>query len=142
MSHGNQSYLRFTLEESVWFQKGQEVDELLSISLDPDISIQESDQYVTIKGSLELSGEYNREEINLDEEVDYFTNPKMVQAVEVREEGIHLFSHHFPVEVTIPKNRIEEVHEIDVFVETFDYAFPERSCLKLIGRSHDYRLIR
>lgn len=131
MSHGNQSYLRFTLEESVWFQKGQEVDELLSISLDPNISIQESDQYVTIKGSLELSGEYNREEINLDEEVDYFTNPKLVQAVEVREEGIHLFSHHFPVEVTIPKNRIQELHEIDVFVETFDYAFPEKSCLIL-----------
>jgi stage VI sporulation protein D len=131
LSHGNQSYLRFTLEESVWFQKGQEVDELLSISLDPNISIQESDQYVTIKGSLELSGEYNREEINLDEEVDYFTNPKMVQAVEVREEGIHLFSHHFPVEVMIPKNRIQELHEIDVFIETFDYAFPERSCLIL-----------
>ncbi|MCQ6273504.1 LysM peptidoglycan-binding domain-containing protein [Bacillus sp. V3B] len=131
MSYGNQSHLRFTLEESVWFQKGQEVDELLSIALDPNISIQESDQYVTIKGSLELSGEYNREEMNLEEEVDYFTNPKIIQAVEVREEGIHLFSHHFPVEVTIPKNRIQELQEIDVFVETFDYAFPERSCLML-----------
>ena len=131
MSHRNQSYLRFTLEESVWFQKGQEVDELLSIALDPNILVQESDQYVTIKGSLELSGEYNREEVNVEEAVDYFSNPKVVQAVEVREEGVHLFTHHFPVEVTIPKNRIQELDEIDVFVETFDYAFPERSCLML-----------
>ena len=131
LSYGNQSYLRFSLEESIWFQTGQEVAELVSISLDPSITIQESDQYVTIKGSLELSGEYNRDDYELEEELDYFSNPKFVQSVEVRGEGVYLFSHHFPVEITIPKNRIENVFDIDVAVETFDYAFPERSCLKL-----------
>ncbi len=134
LSYSNQSYLRFTLEESIWFQKGQEVAELVSISLDPSITIQESDQYITIKGSLELSGEYNREdiyEVEEEEVLDYFSNPKFVQSVDVREEGVYLFSHHFPVEITIPKNRIENVFDIDVAVETFDYAFPERSCLKL-----------
>ncbi|WP_071395938.1 stage VI sporulation protein D [Bacillus tuaregi] len=130
MSHGNQSYLRFSLEESVWFQKGQEVDELVSISLDPIITIKESDQYVTIKGSLELSGEYNRDQLDA-EEVEYFANPKLIQTVEVREEGVHLFSHLFPVEITIPKNRIEDLNDIQVTVETFDYAFPEKSCLRL-----------
>jgi len=130
LSHGNQSFLRFSLEESVWFQKGQEVDELVSISLDPVITIKESDQYVTIKGSLELSGEYNREQADF-EEVDYFTNPKLIQTVEVREEGVHVFSHRFPVEITIPKNRIEDLNDIQVTVETFDYAFPEKSCLRL-----------
>ena len=131
LSYSNQSYLRFSLEESIWFQTGQEVAELVSISLDPSITIQESDQYVTIKGSLELSGEYNRDDHELEEELDYFSNPKFVQSVEVRGEGVYLFSHHFPVEITIPKNRIENVFDIDVAVETFDYAFPERSCLKL-----------
>ena len=131
LSYGNQSYLRFSLEESIWFQKGQEVTELVSISLDPSITIQESDQYVTIKGSLELSGEYNRDDYELEEELDYFSNPKFVQSVEVREAGVYLFSHHFPVEITIPKNRIENAFDIDVAVETFDYAFPESSCLKL-----------
>src|SRR3954454_4491582 len=131
LSYSNQSYLRFSLEESIWFQTGQEVAELVSISLDPSITIQESDQYVTIKGSLELSGEYNRDDHELEEELDSFSNPKFVQSVEVRGEGVYLFSHHFPVEITIPKNRIENVFDIDVAVETFDYAFPERSCLKL-----------
>jgi len=130
LSHGNQSYLRFSLEESVWFQKGQEVDELVSISLDPIITIKESDQYVTIKGSLELTGEYNREPVDA-EEIDDFINPKLIQTVEVREEGVHLFSHHFPVEITIPKNRIADLQDIHVTVETFDYAFPEKSCLRL-----------
>ena len=132
MSYGNQSYLRFSLEESVWFQRGQEVDELISMSLDPNIAIHESEQYVTIKGSLQLYGEYQREVEDIIEEDDgLFSNPKMVQSVEVREEGLHLFSHHFPVEITIPKNRIQSIDEIDVTVESFDYAFPERSCLRL-----------
>lgn len=135
MSHGNQSYLRFSLEESVWFQKGQEVDELISISLDPNITIQESDQYITIKGSLELTGEYNREDSFEDEEEmdDYFShNPKTVHIVELREEeDVYAFIHQFPVEVTIPKNRIQNLDDIDVAVETFDYAFPEKSCLRL-----------
>lgn len=135
MSHDNESYLRFSLEESVWFQKGQEVDDLISISLDPDITIQESDQYITIKGSLELTGEYYRGEDLSDQEEneDYFNhNPRTVQLVELREEeGIYAFTHQFPVEVTIPKNRIQDLEEIDVRVETFDYAFPENSCLRL-----------
>ena len=135
LSHGNQSYLRFSLEESVWFQKGQEVEELISISLAPNITIQESDQYITIKGSLELTGEYNREDSFEDEEEidDYFShNPKTVHMVELREEeDVFAFTHQFPVEVTIPKNRIQNLDDIDVTVETFDYAFPEKSCLRL-----------
>lgn len=128
--------MRFSLEESVWFQKGQEVDELISISLDPDITIQESDQYITIKGSLELTGEYNREpsfEVEEEDNTDYFhTNPRTIQSVEYRnEEGLCAFTHQFPVEVTIPKNRIQNLDDIDVAVETFDYAFPEKSCLRL-----------
>ncbi|MFZ7945582.1 hypothetical protein [Neobacillus sp. 19] len=65
LSQENQSCLRFSLEESLWFRKGQEVEELISISLDPDITIQENDQYVTIRGSLELTGEYKSYEANV-----------------------------------------------------------------------------
>ncbi|MCY8455011.1 peptigoglycan-binding protein LysM, partial [Bacillus spizizenii] len=46
--------LQFSVEESICFQKGQEVSELLSISLDPDIRVQEVNDYVSIRGSLEL----------------------------------------------------------------------------------------
>ncbi|SFB16446.1 MULTISPECIES: stage VI sporulation protein D [unclassified Bacillus (in: firmicutes)] len=130
MSQGNQSCLRFSLEESVWFQKGQEVAELVSVSLDPDIVIQESDQYVTISGSLQLTGEYRRHE-DVALEGDYVTAQKFVQNVEHREDGIYEFSHRFPVDITIPYNRIQSIYDVDVAVESFDYVFPERSCLKL-----------
>lgn len=62
--------LQFSVEESICFQKGQEVSELLSISLDPDIRVQEVNDYVSIKGSLELTGEYNIDHSSHFEELD------------------------------------------------------------------------
>ena len=131
MSQENQSCLRFSLEESLWFRKGQEVEELVSISLDPDITIQENDQYVTIRGSLQLTGEYKSyEEPNASED-ESNTSQKFVETVESREDGNCEFSHRFPVDITIPNNRIQSIYDIDVLVESFDYSLPERSCLKL-----------
>ncbi|MEH7504269.1 stage VI sporulation protein D [Neobacillus drentensis] len=131
MSQENQSCLRFSLEESLWFRKGQEVEELVSISLDPDITIQENDQYVTIRGSLELTGEYKSYEPNNENEDEGVTSQKFIERVDEHEEGTCEFSHRFPVDITIPNNRIQSIYDIDVLVESFDYSIPERSCLKL-----------
>nr|WP_306076135.1 stage VI sporulation protein D [Neobacillus sp. 179.-C4.2 HS]MDP5196235.1 stage VI sporulation protein D [Neobacillus sp. 179.-C4.2 HS] len=131
MSQENQSCLRFSLEESLWFRKGQEVAELVSISLDPDITIQENDQYVTIRGSLELTGEYRNDAESTVEEEENVPIQKYVERVDPQEEGICEFSHRFPVDITIPNNRIQSIYDIDVIVESFDYSIPERSCLKL-----------
>ncbi|WJV20160.1 stage VI sporulation protein D [Rossellomorea marisflavi] len=131
-----QSSLRFSLEESIWFKKGQEVEELLSISLDPHITIQEQEQYILIRGSLDLSGEYLPSSVRDDDEayeVDEIleASGKYVQMVESREKGELEFIHCFPVDVTIPKNRIENLEDIDVYVEAFDYAVPENACIRL-----------
>ncbi|XXM72279.1 stage VI sporulation protein D [Lysinibacillus sphaericus] len=132
MSQDQQSCLRFSLEESIWFKKGQEVEELLSISLDPHITIQEQEQYVLIRGTLDLSGEYLPATKRDEEGVDEFeASGKFVQIVEKREKGENEFVHRFPVDVTIPKNRIANLGDIDVFVESFDYVVPENACLKL-----------
>ncbi|MDE3839794.1 stage VI sporulation protein D [Bacillus methanolicus] len=131
MSQGNLSSLRFSLEESVWFQKGQEVEELVSISLDPNITIQENEQYVTIQGTLELSGEYKRYQTEETVEEETVSAARFIHSVEEREEGICEFLHRFPVDISIPNNRIQSVYDIDVVVESFDYLFPERSCMKL-----------
>ncbi|MEH7273020.1 stage VI sporulation protein D [Neobacillus vireti] len=119
------------MEESLWFRKGQEVAELVSISLDPDITIQENDQYVTIRGSLELTGEYRNDEDSAENDDENVPHQKYVERVDPQEEGICEFTHRFPVDITIPNNRIQSIYDIDVIVESFDYALPERSCLKL-----------
>ncbi|MCA1056334.1 stage VI sporulation protein D [Rossellomorea aquimaris] len=133
MSQDQQSCLRFSLEESIWFKKGQEVEELLSISLDPHITIQEQEQYVLIRGTLDLSGEYlpSTPRGEEEEEDGFEAIGKFVQTVEKREKGENEFVHRFPVDVTIPKNRIANLGDIDVYVESFDYVVPENACLKL-----------
>ncbi|MDW7613541.1 stage VI sporulation protein D [Peribacillus simplex] len=131
MSQENESYLRFSLEESVWFQKGQEVAELFSISLDPNVTIQESDQYVFIRGSLDLCGEYKDSQNGEEEEFSQTFLPKAVQKVERHPDGLTEFTHRFPVDITIPNNRIASLEEIDVSIQSFDYAMPEHNCLKL-----------
>ncbi|WP_223702945.1 stage VI sporulation protein D [Sutcliffiella deserti] len=132
MSSEQQSCLRFSVEESVWFQKGQEVSELISIALDPEIQIYEQDQYVSIRGALLLSGEYHKNEVD-EEEEEYrpFTQARMVQEVEEREEGLCALKHRFPVDITIPKNRIQSLDDIYVAIESFDYSVPARGCLQL-----------
>lgn len=131
LSLSNESSLRFSLEESIWFQKGQEVAELISISLDPNITIQEHGPYATIRGSLELMGEYHRYDDNEDEKEELFSVPKFVQSTQERADGTIEFLHRFPVDITIPMHRVQSVYDIDVLVETFDYLLPERGCMKL-----------
>lgn len=131
LSQGNQSCLRFSLEESVWFQRGQEVAELVSISLDPNITIQENEQYVSLLGSLELTGEYTCSAQQQEGEEDGITALKYVHSVMEREDGVCEFVHRFPIDITIPRNRIESIYDIDINVEAFDYDFPEKVRLKL-----------
>ncbi|QQZ10693.1 stage VI sporulation protein D [Heyndrickxia vini] len=127
----SQSSLRFSLEESIWFKKGQEVDELLSISLDPEITIQEQEQYIQIIGNLQLSGEYKgKEEVEQEQELDL--HGKFAHHVEYRTtDEVFYFEHQFPVDVTIPKSRIDQIADIDVNIDSFDYLLPEKGNLKL-----------
>ncbi|WP_243297439.1 stage VI sporulation protein D [Bacillus litorisediminis] len=131
MTQGNTSYLRFSLEESVWFRKGQEVAELLSISLEPNVTIQEKELYVAIRGSLELTGEYRQVEKNEENEEDELTSGRYVRVSESDEEECFVFQHYFPVDITIPTNRVNSLDELDVNVDSFDYVLPENNCLKL-----------
>ncbi|WP_028392113.1 LysM peptidoglycan-binding domain-containing protein [Bacillus cihuensis] len=134
MSIENQSFLRFSLEESVWFQKGQEIEELYSLSLEPNVTIQESDQYVVIRGSLDLSGEYKEtgeEDGTSDLEFSQPFYPKTIHSVDLRADGLSEFIHRIPVDITIPNNRIQSLDNIDVNIHAFDYFMPEKNCLKL-----------
>ncbi|MFX3624038.1 MAG: stage VI sporulation protein D [Ectobacillus sp.] len=134
MATDNQTSLRFSLKESVWFQKGQEVAELLSISLDPDIAIQERDYEVVVKGELQLAAEYIAEE---SEEASFslreLSPVRTIDNVYTREDGINELSHSFPLEISIPRSRVRAVDELYVTVDSFDYEMPEKDCLQLIA---------
>lgn len=121
--------LQFSVEESICFQKGQEVSELLSISLDPDIRVQEVNDYVSIRGSLELTGEYNIDQNKHTEEM--YTDKRFVEQVRRREDGSAELAHCFPVDITIPKNKVSHLQDVFVFIDAFDYQLTDSRILTI-----------
>ncbi|OYN65551.1 LysM peptidoglycan-binding domain-containing protein [Bacillus safensis] len=129
MSQNNR--LQFSVEESIYFKSGQEVSELLSISLDPDILVQEVNDYVSIRGSLELTGEYNINQEELLGELSSFPSYREADEVKVREDGTAELLHQFPVDITIPKNKISHLNDVFVFIDAFDYQLTENRLLTI-----------
>ncbi|HLU22067.1 MAG TPA: hypothetical protein VKZ77_06245, partial [Bacillaceae bacterium] len=133
MPDRQQTSLRFPLEESVWFEKGQEVDELISLSLDPYITVLDEVEFIVLKGSLELSGEYRHAYSNSDVESFSVPGRTYMQTTEIRNDGNSEFSHHFPVDITIPRSRVTNLEELEIEVESIDYDLLDGERLKLIA---------
>ncbi|OIJ10297.1 stage VI sporulation protein D [Anaerobacillus arseniciselenatis] len=136
MTQDHSSKLSFSIEESVWLNKGQEVDEIVSLSLDPEITVEENGEYVLIRGGLKLTGEYRsngKSEVN-DEESLSLSNQvefRSIEEVTLNEDGTGEIRHNFPIDVTIPQERINSLDDIYVLVESFDYDLPDRGCIQL-----------
>lgn len=131
MSEDHTSSLRFSLEESVWFQRGQEVEELYSISLEPNVSAHHVEQYVILKGTLDLMGEYKAIEATGQEEGAEDPFRRYVSVIEQREHHLFEFHQQFPVDITIPAERVREMDELNIGVHTFDYKLPEKGYLQI-----------
>lgn len=141
MAEDTSNHLRFSIEESVWLNKGKEVDEIVSMSLEPDISIIENKHYVSVRGALKLTGEYRpvesdageKDELSIDEahSLGERTALRPIDELTISENGMAQIEHRFPVDITIPLSRIERLEDIFVTVESFDYTLPENDCLRL-----------
>lgn len=130
---GDSKAFTFDLEESLYFEKGQEVAELRGIALEPEISIQPYEEYISIRGNIELQGEYEKVESEQDDrslDFEDFQAKRYVEKV-IDEEGLAAFSHRFPVEISVPPYRVADLNEVTVHVDSFDYEIPEPSHLKL-----------
>ncbi len=136
MPASQQAVIKFPLDESVWFEKGQEVDELISISLNPNISIFEEDEYVVIKGTLDLGGEYQRKLSEENAEEISVLGRKYVQTVENRGEGENEFLHQFPVDITIPRRKISNIKDVEMEIYSFDYELPQDIHLQIVADVH------
>lgn len=114
----------FELNESLHFEKGQEVSEMVSISLEPEISIQSFQDYVSIRGVIELEGEYVKKSDDSESIVtDKTDDINFIEKV-AEKDDYTIFSHRFPVEISVPVYRVHHMDDISVHIETFDYELP------------------
>ncbi|SEU08659.1 stage VI sporulation protein D [Salinibacillus kushneri] len=137
MSLDDENVLRFELNEQLWFQKGQELQELIGISLEPNISIQDSGEYVSVRGIIELTGEYMPDVDGKEEKQEDIlsfqdhTSQNIINDVRSFEDGLNEFYYNIPVEITIPKHRITALDDVMVEIDYFDYEIPDPSQIKL-----------
>lgn len=134
LSSANQGF-QFELQETLYFDKGDEVLELIGVSLNPEVEIQSYDTYVSIRGEIELRGEYMRDEQRIDETdhltLDDLDAKRFVHQVESKEDNMAEFYHRFPVDISIPEYRIENMDDIRIEIINFDYELPANSKLQL-----------
>ncbi|WP_077327246.1 stage VI sporulation protein D [Virgibacillus siamensis] len=131
----DQAVFRFDLNESLYFEKGQEVSEMMGISLEPEISIQPFHDYISIRGVIELQGAYKRVPTSTENEdtndlEDYHSRRYVEKVVELDDEQLE-FTHRFPVEISIPVHRVNDLNQVTVDIGSFDYEIPNQSQMKL-----------
>lgn len=127
---------QFELNETLYFDDGYHVQELISIAVDPEITIHPYDTYVSIRGKIELQGEYIKEQEKPTEEeftldLEDFQAKRLIEKVSANENNHMEFSHRFPVEISIPSYRIQGIDDIHVEIVNFDYEFPTSNQLNL-----------
>ncbi|MFC7061630.1 stage VI sporulation protein D [Halobacillus seohaensis] len=128
----NNQEFTFYLDESLWFKEGQGVSELIGISLEPKVAISDLGEEVRLHGTVELSGEYlPNKEIEPYRNSDSVPAGRVIEVVDREEEGISSFTHLFPVEITVSKERVANLEEVVINIETFDYELPEPTQLSL-----------
>ncbi|WP_194841406.1 stage VI sporulation protein D [Salinibacillus xinjiangensis] len=136
MNQDNRNVLNFELNELLWFQKGQELKELIGIALEPNITIQENDDFVSVRGVIELTGEYmpTVDSSSDDEHILSFQDrsaKNYISDVRSFEDGLNEFHYNIPVEITIPKYRVPSLDDVMVEIDYFDYEIPDTSQMKL-----------
>src|SRR5690625_2583098 len=134
----NEDKIKFDLNETLYFESGQEIEEMVSISLDPDIAVQTYDSYIQIRGLIFLQGEYQKSDhVKLEEQAYNDVNfTKYIEKVVELDTDYARFSHRFPVEISVPTYRVDNLEDITVSVNSFDYELPDKNKLKLKAAIH------
>lgn len=130
--------ITFELNEKLSFETGQEIDKMISISLDPDIVIQAYDEYIQIRGVVLLLGEYHRrnkrdhhDQVNHQQHVDQY-----IEKVINLDDSVASFSHRFPIEISVTKERVTDIEDVTVKIEAFDYDLPSSDTLNVFASLH------
>jgi stage VI sporulation protein D len=135
MSKEQHSPIRFQLEESIWLDHHANAAEITSLELEPEVEVIEDSDLITIRGSLVLTGRFEPTEEDdeelLDLESSSLAEQLHFQPLRVEQKEIYQREHRgkiekrFPVDVTVPINKIDRLDDVYIQVEQFDYTVSE-----------------
>ncbi|WP_058307225.1 LysM peptidoglycan-binding domain-containing protein [Gracilibacillus massiliensis] len=117
-----QEVFTFNIHEAIAFDREQQIKEMLGIGLEPVISMEEIGNTLSIRGVMELKGEYIKNNEPSDDTEQRQTEATYVERVESLSDEVNEFFHKFLIDVSIPMERIASLDEVSIEVEHFDYS--------------------
>lgn len=106
------------IEEYIHVSNDMKIDEMMQISLEPNIIMQMKHDFILLKGDLILQGNYRLLE---NEEPFDRIEPQMEQ-VQLLGDNKAMFLHAFPIEIAIEKSKIKNLDDVSMQMEMFDYT--------------------
>src|SRR5690625_5839752 len=111
---------------------------MLGISLELEISIQQFNEYVSIRGVIELHGEYQKVPANEDNKPDLLElednhSYRYLEKIKDTAAGRAEFLHRFPVEISVPTYRIPDINILSVRIDTFYYNITDKREINFIS---------
>lgn len=131
MSQSSNDRLQFSINESVWLKDDAPAEEILSMALEPDITVEENWNDVTIKGFLRLTGEYKPAHAEQTEAENHPAPFRTIDEIMETTNGTAVLEHHFPIDITIPADRVPNLEELFVIIDSFDYELSEHRHIQL-----------
>ncbi|WP_163537916.1 stage VI sporulation protein D [Gracilibacillus sp. YIM 98692] len=127
-----QSPFHFDVNEEIAFHHDQKIKEMLGIGLEPVMSVEELDDTLSIRGVMELKGEYVKDE-DLQDRLGENDNRNLtyVERVDSVSESVCEFFHKLLVDITIPMDRVASPKDVSVEVDYFDYQLPSDQEMKI-----------
>lgn len=132
MSETGKDRLTFDIQETVFIDKDKAgMEALKEVELVPEIEVMEEDSAVTIAGCLHLNGQYEAyqeaseadepdEESTLSESMHFRPFEAEESAFSAWHRPLDLH-YRIPVNISIPRDRIENLDDIFAVVDSFDY---------------------
>lgn len=111
----------FELNETIYFDRESEIEEMLGVGLEPVITVEESGDTVSVRGVLELQGEYRKKkEVNK----EIIIESSFVDRVEPLSDDINEFFHRFLIDVSLSREKVRNINDVVIEVSHFDYQLP------------------
>lgn len=135
MSSNQYSPIRFQVQESIWLDHHSRAAEITSLELEPEVDVVDEGGLINIRGSLVLTGRFEtaeeEDEESLDLESSSLADQLHFQPLRVEQKEIYQKEHRgkiekrFPVDVTVPSNKVDDLEDVYMQVDQFDYTISE-----------------
>ncbi|WP_411953559.1 LysM peptidoglycan-binding domain-containing protein [Alkalibacillus sp. S2W] len=122
---------QFDVQEHIMFRQDEEIEDLYSIAIDPDVNVIHQQSTMQIRGVLIVHGDYLAREVEQEETIMVDEDQQSVQQVRALDNGFMEFQYPIPVDISIPYERVNSNEDVDVIVDYFDYEIPEPKTLKV-----------